>query len=204
MRPQRKWTGRDWILGLRERKVSEMICRFLSCMTGWLVVSITDKGSSQRGVIHVLHLINYIYKTWYFWQAIQWWRTLGRILASWSLQSIRGDITEQLCINVKLQLWVVEQRRYTDVKSNELPFVREVVMSLLEEVTFVWRSEEWTVVNLRWTHVLICPGESWFRPEVLPAIFSNIAPFTFKSILISSHITWLPWVQQSRQTGLWV
>lgn len=34
------------------------------------------------------------------------------------------------------------KRRYTDVKSNELPFVREVVMSLLEEVTFVWRSEE--------------------------------------------------------------
>lgn len=103
----RKENG-HWILGLRERKVSEMICRFLSCITGWLVVSITDKGSSQRGVIHALHLINDIYKTWYFWQAIQWWRTLGRILASWSLQSIRGDITEQLCINVKLQLWVVE------------------------------------------------------------------------------------------------
>ena len=41
------------------------------------------------------------------------------------------------------------KKRYTDVKSNELPFVREVAVSLLEEVTFDWRSEELTVVNLR-------------------------------------------------------
>lgn len=41
------------------------------------------------------------------------------------------------------------KKRYTDVKSNELPFVREVVVSLLEEVIFDWRSEELTVVNLR-------------------------------------------------------
>lgn len=42
----------------------------------------------------------------------------------------------------KCKVAVLGSGTYTDVKSNELPFVRELIMSLLEEVTFVWRFEE--------------------------------------------------------------